>query len=149
MSCHGFSKLTTWTVIITCRSALVPYYLSKRFIIFEKLDGILWIYQIQFSGKSLLLYYTMMSAFWRVNQQLHSLLKHWTRLWLKKMYTTNFSIVFMITEMLNPLSNSFIFFQTTSGRTWTSSTHHWMNSQYVHSCLSVTVTKVDVPPNNK
>ena len=39
MSCHGFSNLTTSTVIITCRSTLVPYYFSKGFIIVEKLDG--------------------------------------------------------------------------------------------------------------
>ena len=36
MSCHGFSKYSTSTVILTFRSALVPYYLSKGFVIVEK-----------------------------------------------------------------------------------------------------------------
>ena len=40
MSCHGFLKVTTSIVIIACRSSLVPYYLSRGFIIVEKLDGI-------------------------------------------------------------------------------------------------------------
>ena len=35
MSCHGFTKSSTLTVILTCRSALVPYYFSKGFVIFE------------------------------------------------------------------------------------------------------------------
>ena len=36
MSCHFFSKLAISTVILTCRSTSVPYYLSKGFIIVEK-----------------------------------------------------------------------------------------------------------------
>ena len=40
MSCYGFSKVTTSTLILTCFSALVPYYLSKVFIIIEKLDEV-------------------------------------------------------------------------------------------------------------
>ena len=36
MSCHDFSKLTTSEVILTFRSAPVPYYLSKGFFIVEK-----------------------------------------------------------------------------------------------------------------
>ena len=35
-----FSKMTTSTVIITCCSALVTYYLSKGFIIVEKVYGV-------------------------------------------------------------------------------------------------------------
>ena len=35
MLCHGFTKSSTLTVILTCRSALVPYYFSKGFVIFE------------------------------------------------------------------------------------------------------------------
>ena len=35
MSCHGLSKYSILTVILTCRSALVPYYLSKGFVIVE------------------------------------------------------------------------------------------------------------------
>ena len=35
-----FSKVTTSTVILTCCSALVQYYLSKVFIIVEKVDGV-------------------------------------------------------------------------------------------------------------
>ena len=40
MSCHGFSKPTISTVIITCLSVLVPYYLSELFFIVEKEEGI-------------------------------------------------------------------------------------------------------------
>ena len=40
MSCHDFSKVTTSTVILVCRSALVPYNLSKVFIIVEKLEDV-------------------------------------------------------------------------------------------------------------
>ena len=35
MECHGFDKYTISTVIFTCRSALVPYYLSKVFVVVE------------------------------------------------------------------------------------------------------------------
>ena len=40
ISCIGFSKLTTSTEILTCCSALVPYYLPKLFINVDKLDGV-------------------------------------------------------------------------------------------------------------
>ena len=40
MSCNGFSKVTTSTLILTYCSAFVPHCLSKGFIIVEKLDGI-------------------------------------------------------------------------------------------------------------
>ena len=36
MSCHSFSKLITSTVILTFRSALAPYYLSKIFLLLKK-----------------------------------------------------------------------------------------------------------------
>ena len=39
MSCHVFSKSKISTVILLCRSALVPYYLSKVFFIVEKEEG--------------------------------------------------------------------------------------------------------------
>ena len=39
ISCRGFSKSSVLTVILTCRSALVPYYLSKRFIIVKTEEG--------------------------------------------------------------------------------------------------------------
>ena len=35
MSCHGFYKSSISTFILTCLSALVPYYFSKGFLIFE------------------------------------------------------------------------------------------------------------------
>ena len=35
ISCHGFSKSSIITVIFTCRSSLVPYYLSKVFSVVE------------------------------------------------------------------------------------------------------------------
>ena len=35
MSCHGFYKSSILTVILTLRSALVPYHLSKGFVIVE------------------------------------------------------------------------------------------------------------------
>ena len=40
MLCHCFSKVIESTLTITCYSALVPYYLSKGFIIVEKVDGV-------------------------------------------------------------------------------------------------------------
>ena len=40
MSCSDFSKMTTSTVIFIRRSSLVPYYLSKVFIIVKKVDGV-------------------------------------------------------------------------------------------------------------
>ena len=36
MSCDDFSELTTSTVIFTCRSDFMIYYLSKVFIIVDK-----------------------------------------------------------------------------------------------------------------
>ena len=39
ISCHGLSILTISKVILTFRSALVPYYSSKDFFIVEKLEG--------------------------------------------------------------------------------------------------------------
>ena len=35
MSCHGFTKDNNTTVILTCRSKLVSYHLSKEFLIPE------------------------------------------------------------------------------------------------------------------
>ena len=35
MSCHGFSKYTASSVILTCRGSLVPCYLNKVFITVE------------------------------------------------------------------------------------------------------------------
>ena len=35
MSCHGFAKSSILSVILTRRNDLVPYYLSKVFVIFE------------------------------------------------------------------------------------------------------------------
>ena len=40
MSCHGFSKVTTPTVILSCCSNVVTYYLSKGCIIVENVYGI-------------------------------------------------------------------------------------------------------------
>ena len=57
------------------------------------------------------------------------------------MYMTNFYLVDIMKDMLNPLSDSYIVFQKTSWWTWTSRNHHWMDSQYGHICLSVTVKK--------
>ena len=39
MTCHGFSVSTISTVILTCQSAHVPYYLAKEFFIVEKEEG--------------------------------------------------------------------------------------------------------------
>ena len=39
MSCHGLSKYSISTVILTCRSALVTYYISKVFVIVEIKEG--------------------------------------------------------------------------------------------------------------
>ena len=39
MSCHRFSKSSISRVILTYRRALVPYYPSKVFAIFETEDG--------------------------------------------------------------------------------------------------------------
>ena len=36
MSCHGFAKKENANVILTCRSKLVSYYLSKRFVITDR-----------------------------------------------------------------------------------------------------------------
>ena len=63
MSCNGFSKFTTSTVIIICHSALVPYFLSKVFLIVEKVEGFFLIYQNEFSGKPMILYYMMNTEF--------------------------------------------------------------------------------------
>ena len=35
MSCQGFLKYSLSTIILKCRNSLVPYYLSKGFVIFE------------------------------------------------------------------------------------------------------------------
>ena len=35
MSCHGFSKYSISTVILTCRSSIVTYYIYKVFVIVE------------------------------------------------------------------------------------------------------------------
>ena len=39
MSCNGFSKYPISTVILICRSALVPYDLNKVFLIVETEEG--------------------------------------------------------------------------------------------------------------
>ena len=39
MSCHDFYKYKTSTVILSCRSALVPYHISKGFFIVETEEG--------------------------------------------------------------------------------------------------------------
>ena len=75
MPCHGFSKLTTSTVILTCHSAFVPYYWTKRVFIVEKYKFFLWIYQNEFSSKSIILYHTIKTDFWRVKQHFHKMFK--------------------------------------------------------------------------
>ena len=47
--CHGFTKSSISTVIFTCRSVLVPYYLSRVFVIVETEEG--GIYNIHTSVK--------------------------------------------------------------------------------------------------
>ena len=39
ISCPGFSKYSILTVVLTCLSALVPYYLSKTIFIAETEEG--------------------------------------------------------------------------------------------------------------
>ena len=39
MSCYGFDKYSISTMILTFRSALVPYYLTKVFVIVETEEG--------------------------------------------------------------------------------------------------------------
>ena len=39
MSCNGFDKSSILTVILTCRSDLVPHYLYKGFVIVEREEG--------------------------------------------------------------------------------------------------------------
>ena len=62
MPCHGFSEVTTATVIITCCSALVPYYLSKGFISVGKVEGV-FVNIPEQSSKSMLLCYMTKTAF--------------------------------------------------------------------------------------
>ena len=71
MSCNDSSKLTISIVTITCCSALVPYYLSKGFLLFKKKKVKFKIYQNKFSRKSILLHYMTKTAFWRVKQKYH------------------------------------------------------------------------------
>ena len=109
MTCYGFSKVKTSTVILTCCTSLVPYYFSKVFIIDGKLQGFFNIYQNQFSRKLMIIHYMMTTDFWHVNQQYHKLLKHWTNILLQNIHTTNFCLVSMMKDMLNPLLKSFMF----------------------------------------
>ena len=49
MSCHGFLQPSISKVILTCGSALVPYYPSKGFVIVETKEGVK--YNIKMSVK--------------------------------------------------------------------------------------------------
>ena len=58
------------------------------------------------------------------------------------MYMTNFCLVGMWKTCLTHYQIVLTFCQARSWQTWTSIPHHWMDSQYVHIFVSVTVTKI-------
>ena len=104
MSCHGFPKLTTSRVVLTCLSALVTYYFWNRFVIVDKVDevfvNILGPVLKQINDSPL----HNKDSLWCVKHKL--LFFNIEKNVITKYVYTNLSLFIIMTVMLNPRSNS-------------------------------------------